>query len=247
MPFAAMRLRNESGAAPPTNTYAALVMASSPNAYWRLGETSGTIAIDTTGAGRNGTYSRNASLTTTAGLLVGDSNTAFLGPPTASSPESGITFGAALADPGSNFTTTVIIQPSGVPHTSGLGVLMQLGSFGGGAPELAIVDQGGGLFKIRVGRTAVGTLFTSTSSWAYGTKLHVKLSRDTGDLIALRVNGAAEGSTTFNFASFNTGTALGGYNGGGSLAFSFSGVIDEFAAWTSFISDATTDAQYAAI
>lgn len=49
---------------------------SMPNlvAYWRHGESSGTTAVDASGNGRNGTY---ASVTLgTAGLLVGDTNTA---------------------------------------------------------------------------------------------------------------------------------------------------------------------------
>lgn len=229
------------------NQYSALVLASGPVQYWRFGESSGTVAFDTPSGARNGTYTRDASNTTTPGLLNGDSNTAFLGPASTSTPVSGIKYAGVAASPSGNFTVTVIIQPSGVPPSSGVGGLLQLGANGGGCPELAVVDQGGGLFKVRVNRSGVSTIILSTSSFAYGTKLHVKLSRNTGNAIALRINGAAEGSATFAFALASTTTNIGLNNTGSGDGFQFAGVIDEFAVWNSFIADATTDAQYAAI
>jgi len=177
--------------------------------------------------------------------LGGDYDTAFHGPATPTSPVCGIS-SAVAADPANNFTVTLLIRPDGVPPASGFGCLLQFGASGFGAPELGILDQGGGFFKIRVGRSAVGTLFSSSSSWAYGTPLHVKLSRDSGDLIALRVNGVSEGSTTFAFSSFTTRTNLGFYGSTNPPDFQFYGAIDEFAVWNSFVSDTTTDAQYAA-
>lgn len=246
MPFQAMRLRNPVVVTP--NNYSTLVLASTPSQYWRLGEASGTTAADASGNGRAGTYTRDASNTTIGGngLLNGGGNGAFQGPSAPSSPVSGIGYSSVAADPASDFTVTLIIQP-GLPPTSGFGCLLQLGSYGFGVPELGILDQGGGMFKIRVARSAVSSLFNSTSSWAYGTKLHVKLSRSGTDTIALRVNGAAEGSANFNFASATTFTSLGRYDDNATPSFQFAGGIDEFAVWNSFISDTTTDAQYAAI
>ena len=178
--------------------------------------------------------------------LTGDANSAYLGPAVTSAPVSGV-FRSSSIDPAVNFTATIIIRPDGVPPSSGFGGLLQLGANGSGCPELGITDQGGGFFKIRVGRSGVATLFSSTSSWAYGTRLHVKLSRNTGNVIALRVNGAAEGSTTFNFATVSTATNIGFNNTGATDGFQFYGALDEFAVWSSFIADATTDAQYAAM
>lgn len=229
------------------SAYSSLVLASGPVQYWRLGETSGVVATDASGAGRHGTYTRDASNTATSGLLTGDSNGAYLGPPSTSSPVSGITYGGAAANPGSNFTATMIIAPSGASPVSGAGGVLQLGANGSGCPQIVCVDQGGGNFKLVVERSGIGTIITSASAWAYGTKLHVKLSRNTGNAIALRVNGASEGTATNAFPSANTITRVGHLNPGAGVSYQFAGVIDEFALWSSFISDTTTDAQYAAI
>lgn len=57
--------------------YRDVVLADSPVGYWRLGETSGTTAVDETGT-RNGTYALGASgILGVAGLLYGDDDKAF--------------------------------------------------------------------------------------------------------------------------------------------------------------------------
>lgn len=56
------------------SSYRALVMSDAPAAYWRLGETSGTTAVDERGTS-NGTYSGGHTLGAT-GALVNDANTA---------------------------------------------------------------------------------------------------------------------------------------------------------------------------
>lgn len=56
-------------------TYSATVLADSPVLYWRLGESSGSTAADTSGNGRAGTYSGSYTQGA-AGLLTGDSDTA---------------------------------------------------------------------------------------------------------------------------------------------------------------------------
>lgn len=56
-------------------TYSSEVLADSPLLYWRLGESSGTTAVDASGNSRNGTYNGGPTLGVT-GLLTGDSNTA---------------------------------------------------------------------------------------------------------------------------------------------------------------------------
>lgn len=56
-------------------SYSAEVLADSPSAYWRLGESSGTTGNDSSGNGRNGTYAGGFTLGI-ASALAGDSNTA---------------------------------------------------------------------------------------------------------------------------------------------------------------------------
>ncbi len=54
-------------------SYSATVLQDSPLAYWRLGETSGTTAADSSGANRSGSYLASPSLNQ-PGALVGDTN-----------------------------------------------------------------------------------------------------------------------------------------------------------------------------
>lgn len=56
-------------------TYSSEVLADSPSSSYRLGETSGTVASDSSGNGRNGAYIGTFTLGAT-GLLTGDSDTA---------------------------------------------------------------------------------------------------------------------------------------------------------------------------
>jgi PKD repeat protein len=56
-------------------SYPGEVLADSPLAYWRLGETSGTAASDSSGNGRNGSYVNGPQLGA-AGALVGDADKA---------------------------------------------------------------------------------------------------------------------------------------------------------------------------
>ncbi|HEX3344140.1 MAG TPA: LamG domain-containing protein [Polyangiaceae bacterium] len=59
----------------PSSVYRAAVLADSPLAYWRLDETSGTVAHDATGHGYDGTYTGTYTLGA-AGALAGDPDTA---------------------------------------------------------------------------------------------------------------------------------------------------------------------------
>lgn len=62
------------GGGSPTG-YPAEVLADNPRAYWRLGETSGTIASDISGLGHDGVYEGNPTLGVT-GAIAGDPDTA---------------------------------------------------------------------------------------------------------------------------------------------------------------------------
>lgn len=55
--------------------YAKVVLGATPTGYWRLGEPSGTSAVDSSGGGNDGTYTGGFTLAQ-AGALTGDSNTA---------------------------------------------------------------------------------------------------------------------------------------------------------------------------
>ncbi len=55
--------------------YQSMVLADGPAAYYRLGESSGTTAADSSGNGRNGTYGSLALTLGTAGAIAGNSDT----------------------------------------------------------------------------------------------------------------------------------------------------------------------------
>jgi hypothetical protein len=61
----------------PTSTYAAAVLLDAPLGYWRLGESSGTVAHDASGHGNDGTYT-GAVVLGAPGALKKDSDTAAL-------------------------------------------------------------------------------------------------------------------------------------------------------------------------
>lgn len=73
----AMRRAASQRLAPPLDPVATQIAALTPQAWWRLGEASGTSLTDSGSAGATGTLSGTATLAQT-GALTGDSNTALL-------------------------------------------------------------------------------------------------------------------------------------------------------------------------
>ena len=67
--------RIQFGSTPPPSSYSGAVLADTPAGYWRLGEPSGTVVTDTSGAGRSGAFVGNPTLGV-PGALSSDTNTA---------------------------------------------------------------------------------------------------------------------------------------------------------------------------
>lgn len=61
-----------SPAAPPTSSYPDRVLSDHPGAYWRLGETSGTVAVDQTKHDLNGSYENGVTLGVAGAISDGD-------------------------------------------------------------------------------------------------------------------------------------------------------------------------------
>ena len=93
----------------PTNTYAAMVMADNPVAYWRLDETSGTTAFDSAG-GQDGTYSGSYTLGAAALPNMSDTAVHFTGG------NAEIPFSPAL-NPSTAFTVEFWAKPDDVVNT----------------------------------------------------------------------------------------------------------------------------------
>ncbi len=68
--------RTPTGTAAPTDNYGKSVHADSPELYWRLGEASGSTAVDASGNGENGTYSATGVTRNVASPVTGVANTA---------------------------------------------------------------------------------------------------------------------------------------------------------------------------
>lgn len=60
----------------PGSVYEIEVQADSPVAWYRLGESSGTVAVDSSGNGHHGTYEGGATFNSRAGLIANDANNA---------------------------------------------------------------------------------------------------------------------------------------------------------------------------
>lgn len=71
----ALDLRNQGFTVTPVRGYKDIILADNPVGYWRLGESSGTTAVDSSGNGRNGTYQGSPTLGV-AGGIVGDTDKA---------------------------------------------------------------------------------------------------------------------------------------------------------------------------
>lgn len=228
--------------------YSALVLAQSPRQYLRFSETSGMVAADASGNGRSAAYLNDASLTTGPGLLTADANTALLQSTATTSPISGAVYsGNAAADGGAAaFTVLLIAKPLPAP-AAGVGSLFQLGNNGLGVPEVTTIDVGDGTFRLRVMQSGVAEAYRSSAAWAYGTKLHIKLSKSGGGKVVLRVNGVQEGSASVPYPNESALTNIGHYRDATGPDYQYAGTIDEFAVWNSFVSDAATDAMYVAI
>lgn len=224
-----------------SDPYKAAVLADSPVIYWRLDETSGTVAADTSGNGNAGTYAEDVSLLTAAGLLTTSTDKGILLPSTA--------VGVTIANPintSLNWSVEALIKPTVVPPTSGVGAIFMLGPSGGN-PEIDIQDAGSGTFFFRVMRSGLSQIFRSTSTFAYGTRVHVVLTfaSATGDLL-LYENGVQDANTGSMAYGNAGGNILFGMANFGSNSYSCQGYADEAAVYSTTLSATRVAAHYAA-
>jgi RHS repeat-associated protein len=215
-------------ASTPSTTYANRVLANSPAAYWRLGESSGTTAADASSNGITGTYT-SVTLGAT-GAISGDSNTAIsLG---------GSGYLSASGSGGLNITGSALSVEGWVRGSSQSGYTYIVSKS----------DYGGGVgYALYTGSSATLNFFVNTSGSGYASAVaplspwdnhwHYVVGSYDGAHVRLYIDGvrvasqAASGTiTASSSAAFN----LGRYNGGG---YAFSGSLDEFAVSPSVLSD----------
>jgi PKD repeat protein len=220
-------------------TYAQAVLADSPAAFWRLGDSSGTLA-DSSGSGRPGIYVGVPSLGV-PGALNGDANTAVGFNGTTQYAE--VPFSAALNP--AQFTVEAWAFATGGAGTY-RAVVTSRDSATGNRRGFVIYagSDNGWQFWLGTGTDSWRVIFGPTV--ALNTWTHLVVSFD-GTTSRLYVNGSLVGSQTGAFAQ-NTARPLriaAGASEGGPLYF-FPGRVDEVAVYPTVLTDTRIQAHYAA-
>lgn len=218
--------------------YPSLVLADEPAVYLRLGEPSGTIAVDSSGGGRDGEY--HFPTLGTPGLLVGDSDTC-------------VTFVAAstdfisidLADNSVWDSTTITCEAlirtsaSGAIHSTwdrddGSSRVFQFRMEASGVLGMIVFTAGG----------TVNASVTGSTSINDGQPHHIVGTYD-GTTIKLFVDGVLDGSVAHS-GTLNTGgrLTLGANESGGGHAQAWDGDLDEAAYYLTALSAARIAAHF---
>ncbi len=229
----------EGGELPPG--YPGAVLADHPVAYWRLDESSGSVAHDSTDHHNDATYVGGVTLGA-PGALAGDSDTAARFNGVTGFVTAGNSFPFAM---NAQFSLEAWVMAS---STSGYsGVISKNDDLGGPPSEgfLVFVSPDAGDFGFQRldgdnASTAVSTAAASTTSF-----LHVVATFDGLDMI-LYVNGEPQGTQTaaFSIAGAMADFVLGAEAGG--TANYFTGVLDEAAVYDSALPSERIKAHYLA-
>lgn len=185
------------GSTGPATTFASAIAADSPYLWWRLGESSGTVAADTSGNSRPGTYNGTAgsAYDLSEPGLVGDANTAVeiksnagwvmsVGLHPIANSGNGATLAIAIKINSAATSGAILTKHSIAPPTS---------ASGSREPWLYMGSDG----KLRAGVWS-GSMSIITSSMAVndGVRrlIHVRIGANGTEGVELYVNGALDGS-----------------------------------------------------
>lgn len=214
-------------------SYASEVLSDTPLFYFRLGESSGTTMVDSSGNGNNGTYGGAPTLGST-GLLVGDSDTAVTWNGTSQS-------ASRASTAASTFTAEVLIKPSNVTGTH---VLLSRQDVAAGTGAWTLRLEGTTLkFYYWNGGGTLQTAVSASTVFAVATIYHVAVVFTASSNVFLYVNGTQVGTaatTTMLAVSASFRVAA---SGSGEY---FAGVLDEAAYYTSALSPTRIAAHYTA-
>jgi len=225
-----------------TSTYASTVMADSPSAYWRMGETSGSVAVDATANANNGSYKGGFTLNQ-PGAIAGDPNGAI-----AFNGSNG--FAVIPASSSLNLTGALTLEAwVKFASTNGIQAIVNKGdgvSAAGSAYELAWIPGTGLGFQTFIGGTRVDAdqnITPATNQWydLIGT-------RTSAGIVSFYVNGqlvatANDGGAALNNPAVNLGLGAAG-NGSGQLP--FNGSLDEVAVYPTALSASQVAAHWQA-
>ena len=219
--------------------YYSVVMADSPIAYYRLGETSGTVAADSSGNGYNGTYEGGVTLGSPSLILNNVGNLALGG--------NGTNVYVNVGGPSTlyglnrNFSIEAWIKPNFTASGQASGI------WSSGLSGVCIrCDWNGTNIQIELLSDYAASLNTWTTTIGNNTTTHVVLTCTSTGVCTLYINGVAFGST---YTATNTFTGAGVVVGGDSNypstpgTFLF-GEIDEVAAYNTCLTSARVLAHY---
>jgi hypothetical protein len=234
----------------PTISYAQVVMADNPIAYWRLDETNGTVAHDSWG-GHDGQYF-NANLGL-PGYNQNDPNTAAEFGTLAVSDSyvgniQGIDFSTFAND--AVFSVEAWVNGEGLAQASGAGIVTF--GYGGGGEQFNLdTGSGGGSFRfsvrdaINIAHNANGTI-TPGNTWRHV----VGVCDEPNGFVHLYIDGvenavaAISGGIQMGTSPISIGSRQSGYNS--TYTANFSGVIDEVAIYPYALSAAQVQMHYLA-
>ena len=225
-------------------TYDQEILADSPDAWWRLGELSGTSAVDASGNGNGGTYV-NGPIQGVAGALVADPDTA--------TRFDGVNDYVSVPDFPSRYGLSSFTFEAWFRTTTG-GVVFgyqNAGAFGtpnNYVPALYVGTDGRLYGKFWAASSILSTGFAVNDGWWH----HAAIVVTPGNVQTLYVDGVVIGSMSdalnhldMTFAQIGTGYGLNwpSTNGGW---YNFQGDIDEVAFYGTALSQARLQAHYLA-
>ena len=223
-------------------SYSSEVLADSPLGYWRLGDTSGTTMTDSSGNGRDGSYS-NVNLNQSSLLLTDSANKAVGFGVTGATWRYGLVADAAWLDSSSFtvecwFTATTtssyqgLVTRDGVPGSRGWNLYLLNG-------QLHLFDAAGS-----------GAILTGSTTVSTNTTYHAVLTSN-GSTVKLYLNGAQDATGSYALGNslannIMVGASVAGNGEPTSPALGLSGVIDEVAYYGTALSATRVGDHYTA-
>lgn len=219
-----------------STAYVAAVTSDSPLSWWRLGETSDTVAADSGSTGNAGTYAGGFTLGT-AGLITGDSDKAV----TLNGTNGLVGISAGNTPAALNLSRSYSLEAWINPQ--GNSTYRTIINFCDGGYDLRISNSN----ELEFLKSNTSLVGTGAATLAISTRYHIVVTVDASGNWVIYVNGASDatGTTAVTFSG-GTGLRIGANLFAGSASEVFNGVIDEVAIYGSALSAARVSAHYAA-
>ena len=218
-------------------SYSAVIAGDSPVAYWRVGETSGTTAVDASSNGNNGTYGGGYTLGQ-AGALAGDSDAAvrLVG----SSNGQIVVPDAASLSYGDTVTYELWVRLASLPASTAVSNLITKST---NTLVLRILPSGAVLMR----KSGGADIASSTTNLSVDGRYHHLVATKNGADVHIYIDGAdVTGTVSNQTLSNNTSQLAIGHNPTATTTDSFDGYVDEVAVYNRALGAAQVQQHYAA-